>query len=50
MHIEVLKHNLKKDGEDDVYETVPAICLGVVQNYTLMYKQVCIAKNSALHS
>ena len=34
MHIEILKHNLKKDGEDDVYETVPAICLGVVQNYT----------------
>ena len=23
MHIEILKHDLKKDGEDDVYETVP---------------------------
>jgi hypothetical protein len=34
MHGEILKHDLKKDGEDDVYETVPAICLGVVQNYT----------------
>jgi hypothetical protein len=34
MFIEIRKHNLRKDGEDDIYETVPAICLGVVQNYT----------------
>jgi hypothetical protein len=34
MHIEILKHNLRQAGEDDIYETVPAICLGVVQNYT----------------
>ena len=34
MHIEILKHNLRKTGEDDIFETVPAICLGVVQNYT----------------
>ncbi len=33
MHLEIGKHNLRADarGEDDIYETVPAICLGVVQ-------------------
>jgi len=35
MHVEIHKHNLKKNGEDDIYETVPAICLAIVQNYTL---------------
>jgi hypothetical protein len=39
MHGEIHKHDLKKDGEDDVYETVPAICLGVVQNYTYTAKE-----------
>jgi hypothetical protein len=34
MFIEIRKHDLRKDGEDDIFETVPAICLGVVQNYT----------------
>ena len=36
MHIEIAKHTLRKDGEDDVWETVPAICLAIVQNYTLV--------------
>ena len=35
MHIEIHKHSLRKDGEDDIYETVGAICLAIVQNYTL---------------
>ena len=35
MHTEIHKHSLKKDGEDDIFETVPAICLAIVQNYTL---------------
>lgn len=35
MHTEIHKHSLKKNGEDDIYETVPAICLAIVQNYTL---------------
>jgi hypothetical protein len=35
MHTEIHKHSLRKDGEDDIYETVPAICLAIVQNYTL---------------
>ena len=36
MHGEIHKHGLRKDGEDDIYETVPAICLAIVQNYTLI--------------
>ena len=39
MHIEIHKHQLKKNGEDDIYETVPAICLAIVQNYTLTATQ-----------
>ena len=35
MHTEIHKHSLRKNGEDDIYETVPAICLAIVQNYTL---------------
>jgi hypothetical protein len=35
MHIEIHKHKLRKNGEDDIYDTVPAICLAIVQNYTL---------------
>ena len=35
LHIEIHKHSLRKNGEDDIYETVPAICLAIVQNYTL---------------
>ena len=35
MHIEIHKHKLRKNGEDDIYETVPAICLAIVNNYTL---------------
>ena len=35
MHIEIHKHALRKNGEDDIYETVPAICLAIIQNYTL---------------
>ena len=35
MHIEIHKHKLRKNGEDDIYETVPAICLAILQNYTL---------------
>lgn len=35
MHTELIKHNLKEDGEDNIYDTAGmAICLGVVQNYT----------------
>ena len=36
MHVEIHKHNLRDDakGEDDIFETVPAICLSVVQRYT----------------
>ena len=35
MHTELLKHNLKEDGEDNIFDTAGmAICLGVVQNYT----------------
>ena len=36
MHIEIHKHKLRKNGEDDIYDTVPAICLAIVQNYTLL--------------
>ena len=36
MHIEIHKHSLRKNGEDDIYETVPAICMAIVQNYTLI--------------
>ena len=35
MHIEIHKHSLRKNGEDDIYDTVPAICMAIVQNYTL---------------
>ncbi|KAL1510565.1 hypothetical protein AB1Y20_006866 [Prymnesium parvum] len=35
MHTEIHKHSLRRHGEDDIYETVPAICLAVVQNYSL---------------
>lgn len=35
IHSEIHRHALRKDGEDDIYETVPAICLAIVQNYTL---------------
>ena len=35
MYTEIHKHSLRKNGEDDIYETVPAICLAIVQNYTL---------------
>ena len=35
MHIEIHKHKLRKNGEDDIYDTVPAICMAIVQNYTL---------------
>ena len=35
MHTEIHKHALRKNGEDDIYETVPAICIAIVQNYTL---------------
>ena len=35
MHGEIHKHRLRKHGEDEIYETVPAICLAIVQNYTL---------------
>ena len=36
MHVEIHKHNLRDDakGEDDIFVTVPAICLSVVQRYT----------------
>ena len=35
MHTELIKHNLKEDGEDNIFDTAGmAICLGVVQNYT----------------
>ena len=35
MHTELLKHKMKEDGEDNIYDTAGmAICLGVVQNYT----------------
>eukprot|EP01062_Namystynia_karyoxenos_P080074 TRINITY_DN8567_c0_g1_i6.p1 TRINITY_DN8567_c0_g1~~TRINITY_DN8567_c0_g1_i6.p1 ORF type:complete len:425 (+),score=165.90 TRINITY_DN8567_c0_g1_i6:82-1356(+) len=40
MHAEVLKHNLRKDGEDEIFETAGmAICLGVVQNYIFEERQ-----------
>ena len=32
---ELTPHALRKNGEDDIYETVPAICIAIVQNYTL---------------
>ena len=35
MHAEIHRHSLKKNGEDDIFETVPAICLAIVNNYTL---------------
>ena len=35
MYTEIHKHSLRKNGEDDIYETVPAICLAIVQNYTM---------------
>lgn len=35
MYTEIHKHSLRKNGEDDIYETVPAICLAIVQNFTL---------------
>ena len=35
MHIEIHKHSLRKNGEEDIYETVPAICLAIIQHYTL---------------
>eukprot|EP00936_MAST-01D_sp_MAST-1D-sp1_P000212 g212.t1 len=36
MHVEIHKHNLRDEakGEDDIFDTVPAICLSVVQHYT----------------
>jgi hypothetical protein len=35
MHTELLKHDMRKDGEDNIYDTAGmAICLGVVKNYT----------------
>eukprot|EP00756_Hemistasia_phaeocysticola_P060162 Hpha_TRINITY_DN3787_c0_g1::TRINITY_DN3787_c0_g1_i1::g.23885::m.23885 len=34
MHTEITKHDLRKGGEEDIFETAGmAICLGVVQNY-----------------
>ena len=35
MHTELIKHKMRDDGEDNIYDTAGmAICLGVVQNYT----------------
>ena len=35
MHTELIKHKMREDGEDNIYDTAGmAICLGVVQNYT----------------
>eukprot|EP00277_Geminigera_cryophila_P002347 CAMPEP_0179426154 /NCGR_PEP_ID=MMETSP0799-20121207/12577_1 /TAXON_ID=46947 /ORGANISM="Geminigera cryophila, Strain CCMP2564" /LENGTH=450 /DNA_ID=CAMNT_0021200867 /DNA_START=50 /DNA_END=1402 /DNA_ORIENTATION=- len=35
MHGELIKHSMREDGEDNIYDTAGmAICLGVVQNYT----------------
>ena len=35
MHTELIKHNMKEAGEDNIFDTAGmAICLGVVQNYT----------------
>eukprot|EP00960_Hanusia_phi_P035049 751456-Hanusia_phi.AAC.2 len=35
MHTELVKHKMKADGEDNIYDTAGmAICLGVVQRYT----------------
>jgi len=34
MHTELIKHSLKEDGEDNIYETAGmAICLGVGTNF-----------------
>ena len=35
MHIEIHKFSLRKQGEDEIYESVPAMCLAIMQNYTL---------------
>lgn len=32
--VEVLKFDMRKRGEEDIYETVPAICLALVRSYT----------------
>lgn len=35
MHTELVKHKMKDEGEDNIYDTAGmAICLGVVQRYT----------------
>jgi hypothetical protein len=38
MVIEIYKHDLKARGEEEIYETVPAICLAIVQNFTYVEK------------
>lgn len=36
MHGETLKHTFKKNGEEQIYDTAEmAVCLGVVQNYSM---------------
>jgi hypothetical protein len=41
MHTELLKHDMRKQGEDDIYETAGmAICMGVVRNYTYIHTYI----------
>jgi hypothetical protein len=35
LHLEVLRHDLNKDGEEGILDSTEAACLGVVQNYTI---------------
>ena len=39
MYVEIRKHSLLKQGEEDVWETIPAICIAIVQNYTLSHTE-----------
>ena len=36
LHLEVLRHNLNADGEEQILDSTEAACLGVVRNYTVV--------------
>ena len=38
LHLEVLRHQLDADGEEEILDSTDAACLGVVRNYTVVGK------------
>ena len=38
LHLEVLRHKLSANGEEEILDSTEAACLGVVRNYTVVGK------------